>query len=155
MDTHQHAVLETSKPNLGAGMKQVLGGHSRWFDARHGREGSVFSQHFWSRRITSDAWLLRACLYVVLNPVVAGLCAHPREWPWCSYRSTACGDPSAYGAGEERLLGLFGDSPADSRWRYTQVVDDAVALIAERRASPGAETWRVVSEIVRSYEVSD
>jgi putative transposase len=25
----------------------------------------------------------------VLNPVRAGICAHPADWPWSSYRTTA------------------------------------------------------------------
>jgi hypothetical protein len=27
--------------------------------------------------------------YVVLNPVRAGMCALPHQWPWSSYRATA------------------------------------------------------------------
>jgi hypothetical protein len=29
------------------------------------------------------------CRYIVLNPVRAGLVAHPRQWRWSSYRATA------------------------------------------------------------------
>ena len=69
--------------------------------------GSSRRIRFWSRRILDDGWLFRACIYVVVNPVAAGLCGHPREWPWCSYRSTAYGDPTAYAPGESRLLGML------------------------------------------------
>jgi len=118
MDTHHHAVVETPMPNLGLGMRRLLGGHSHWFNLRHGQTGSVFVPHFWSRRLADEAWFFRACLYTVLNPVAAGLCTHPREWRWCSYRSTAEGDPAAFAPGEERLLRMFGNTPADARAMY-------------------------------------
>ena len=89
MDTHHHAVVQTAEPNLGVGMKR-LGGHSRWLNVRHGGEGASV-QHDWSRRIEDDGWLFRACIYVVLNPVAAGLVQHPRHWPWCSFSATADG----------------------------------------------------------------
>jgi putative transposase len=130
MDTHHHAVVETSEPNLGLGMKRLQGGHARWLNARHGGEGHVFRQRFWSRRIHDDAWLFRACLYVVLNPVAAGVCSHPREWRWGSYTKTADGDPDAYLPGEQRLLRMFGRTPAEARRRYAAVVDAAVERIA-------------------------
>lgn len=146
MDTHHHAVVETPEPNLGDGMRLLLGGHSRWFNVRHGGQGSVFAQHFWSRRITDDGWFFRACLYVVLNPVVAGVCAHPREWRWCSYTSTAEGDPAAFAPGEERLLRMLGRTPAEVRAEYAKVVDRAVAGIHEERRTAKA-VWRALREV--------
>ena len=156
MDTHHHAVVETPMPNLGLGMRRLLGGHSHWFNLRHGRTGSVFTPHFWSRRVTSEAWFFRACLYTVLNPVAAGLCAHPREWRWCSYRSTAEGDPTAFAPGEERLLRMFGQTPADARATYATVIDDAVARIRANRVEQQA-LWAALQEFERrgQLKVSD
>jgi REP element-mobilizing transposase RayT len=147
LDTHHHAVVETSESNLGLGMRRLLGGHSRWVNVRHERKGSVFTPHFWSRRIKDDAWFFRACIYVVLNPVAAGICAHPAEWPWCSYRVTAEGDPDAYSPGEERLLSMFGATPSEARRCYTQVVQAAVdGILAERQLTPRA-LWYELGEL--------
>jgi REP element-mobilizing transposase RayT len=146
MDTHHHVVVETPEPNLGVGMKRLLGGHSRWLNIRHQTSGAVFKPHYWSRVVGDDAWLFRACLYVVLNPVAAGLCAHPREWPWCSYRATAEGDPSAWSPGEERLLRMFGKTPFESRRCYADVIDSAAAAI---RSAPcnERELWQALGAI--------
>jgi REP element-mobilizing transposase RayT len=134
LDTHHHAVLETPEPNLGLGLRRLVGGHSRWFNVRYGQRGSLFTPHCWSRRIQDDAWLFRACIYVVVNPVAAGVCDHPAEWPWSSYRMTAEGDPDRYAPGEERLLSMFGPTPGDARRCYAQVVQNAVdGILAERR----------------------
>ncbi len=144
MDTHHHAVLETSAANLGVGMKRLQGGHARWFNARHGRDGSLFRQHVWSRRVVDEAHLFRACLYVVLNPVAAGLCAHPRDWPWCSYRSTAEGDPETFVEGEHRLLRMFGDSPRSARTNYSALVGKMAEAIRSERIGSGADLWRSI-----------
>ena len=37
-------------------------------------------------RIVSNL-LVNACRYVYLNPVRAGLCARPQDWPWSGIRS--------------------------------------------------------------------
>jgi hypothetical protein len=36
-------------------------------------------------RIVSDAHLLAVYRYDANNPVKAGLCDAPQDWPWCSY----------------------------------------------------------------------
>ena len=147
MDTHHHAIVETDEPNLGIGMQRIQGGHSRWLNARHGREGQVFRHRFWSRRIEDDAWLFRACIYVVLNPVAAGLCAHPRDWPWSSHAATADGPLHDYRPGEERLLEMFGEVPSEARRRYVEVVDEATELVRERREGAGKSVWRALAPI--------
>jgi putative transposase len=147
MDTHQHLVVETPEPNLGVGMRRLLGGHSRWLNVRHGASGSVFTPHYWSRVIDDDAWLFRACLYIVLNPVAAGLCNHPREWRWSSYRATAEGDLTAFAAGEERLLRMFGATPFEARRCYADVVDDAVRRIIDGRCVDGRDLWRALGTV--------
>ncbi len=147
MDTHHHAVVETSAPNLGVGMRRLLGGHSRWLNGRYGRSGTVFTPHFWSRRVDDDGWFFRACLYVVLNPVAAGLCRHPREWPWCSYQATADGDPDTFAPGEERLLRMFGRTPYEARRCYAEVVDDAVRNIIDGRRMATSDLWSALREV--------
>jgi hypothetical protein len=38
--------------------------------------------------VESNWHLVELCRYIVLNPVRAGLCLHPGEWRWSSYRAT-------------------------------------------------------------------
>jgi REP-associated tyrosine transposase len=83
LDTHHHGVVTTPNPDLGIGVGRVIGGHAAWFNARHSRSGGLFSERFWSRR--ADLHLVRACVYVLVNPVAAGLVDHPRDWGWSSY----------------------------------------------------------------------
>jgi hypothetical protein len=144
MSTHHHCVVETTAPNLGLGMGRLQGGHARWLNARYGSEGHVFRHRFWSRRVYDNVHLFRACLYVVLNPVAAGLCDHPQEWPWCSYRGTAEGDPDAYAPGERRLLGMFGDTPGEARRAYTKLVGELAENLRASRVSDSKALWAAV-----------
>ena len=147
MDTHHHGVVETAEPNLGIGMGQLQGGHAHWLNERYGSEGHVFRHRYWSRRIYDGAGLFRACLYVVLNPVAAGLCTHPRDWPWCSYRVTAEGDPGAYGPGEQRLLEIFGDTPREARRAYAKLVGELAESVTERRLAGGRSLWSLLADV--------
>ena len=45
----------------------------------------LFESRFYSGVIESNAHFLEVTRYVLLNPVRAGLCRHPREWPFSSY----------------------------------------------------------------------
>ena len=89
MDTHFHLIVETSDPNLGIGMKWVKASYAQDFNRRYNRRGHVFGGRFYSQMIERDQHLLEACIYVVLNPVRAGLVDLPEAWPWSSYRASA------------------------------------------------------------------
>ena len=43
----------------------------------------------------ASAYLVRLCRYVLLNPVRAGLCSHPKHWRWNSFKSLAFDTPSS------------------------------------------------------------
>jgi putative transposase len=56
--------------------------YAQWFNAVHNRAGHVFQNRFGARVIERDDYFESACEYIDANPVRAGLCAEPAEWPW-------------------------------------------------------------------------
>lgn len=98
MDNHYHLVVETPRPNLSAGMRQLNGLYAQRFNERYDRCGHVFQSRYRSILVEKESHLLALCRYVVLNPVRAGICADPAASRWSSYAATA-GHTSA-----ERLL---------------------------------------------------
>ncbi len=126
MDTHHHAILETSVPNLGRGMQRVLGGYAYVFNKRHDREGHLFHGPYWSRRVHGDGHFLAACLYAVLNPVAPVVSPSGRM-------ALVQLPPDPHRSPERRLMGLLGRSPAEAIGRYREVVDGATALLLEQR----------------------
>ena len=89
MTTHYHLVVETPDASMPVGMKQLNLTHACRFNARHRLQGHVVDGRYWARRLVSDTDLLTAFRYVARNPVEAGICRSPREWPWSSYRGLA------------------------------------------------------------------
>ena len=41
-------------------------------------------REYHDRRIRDEAHLNRAIVYIETNPVKAGLCERPEDWPWSS-----------------------------------------------------------------------
>src|SRR4051812_11647386 len=54
MDNHLHLLVETPKPNLGAGVQRLHGLYGRRFNDRYGRSGHVFQGRFGSKRIVGE-----------------------------------------------------------------------------------------------------
>ncbi len=89
MGTHYHLLVETPEPNLSAGIHQLNGLYALLFNRRHGRVGTLFQSRFHATLVESDEHLETAVQYIAANPVRAGLCAQPEDWPWSSFRPAA------------------------------------------------------------------
>ena len=129
MDNHYHLVIETPKPNLSIGMRQLNGRYTQAYNRRHEQVGHVFQGRFTAILVEKDAHLLELCRYVVLNPVRAKIVSHPRLWMWSSYRATV-GETKAPGwLTTDWILSQFGQrgGPAQARYR---------TFVAEGRGGP-------------------
>jgi hypothetical protein len=69
MSNHYHLLLELEVGGLSAGMQLLNGSFARFSNRRHGFEGHLFRNRFWSELIDEDTHLLEAARYIVLNPV--------------------------------------------------------------------------------------
>jgi putative transposase len=85
MPNHFHLLIETPRPNLAAGMHQLNSGYAHYFNERHRLTGHLFERRFDSRLVETEEHMEEALSYIALNPVKAGLCEHPWEWPWSSF----------------------------------------------------------------------
>ncbi|MGH3104777.1 MAG: transposase [Gaiellaceae bacterium] len=86
MNTHYHLIVEATQPSLSAGQHRLNGHHARRFNKRHVRRGHLFAERFSSWVIEGEDYLSAACLYVLHNPVRAGLCRYPDDWRWSGAR---------------------------------------------------------------------
>jgi REP element-mobilizing transposase RayT len=94
MTNHYHLALRTPAANIGDGMHRLNGLYAQAFNRRHGFKGHLFEERYWSGLIQTDDHAFSLMRYVVLNPVRAGICPLPHQWPWSSYRATAGLEPS-------------------------------------------------------------
>jgi putative transposase len=86
---HYHMVIETPKPNLSKGMRQLNGVYTQRFNQRHHRSGHLFQGRYKAIAVERSRFLLDVCRHVVLNPVRMGLARKPGSWKWSSYRATS------------------------------------------------------------------
>jgi putative transposase len=124
MGNHYHLLLETPDANLSRAMRPLNGVYSQAFNRRHERPGHVLGGRYHAQVVDKDTYLREVCRYIVLNPVRAGLVAHPREWPWSSYGATAGHAPVPRFLTVDSVLSLAGMTARSAAQRqYRQFVD--------------------------------
>lgn len=85
MTNHYHLVIRLSEPTLAAGMQRLHGMVAQTWNWRHQEMGHVWMRRYSSIPILDERQFGSVMRYIDLNPVRAGLCAHPADWPWSGY----------------------------------------------------------------------
>lgn len=123
MTTHYHLILEVDDDSLPQGMQQLNFRYAIGFNARRRLRGHAFGSRYSSNRIESDGYLASVYRYVVRNPVRAGICDRPEEWPWSSW-ATAIGAADTFDfVDPSRVIGYFGDDPESALERLRTFVE--------------------------------
>lgn len=106
MGNHFHLLLETPEPNLGTGMKYLLGTFSQGWNARRSRRGHVFQGRYKSvpvsAAVKSPHYFRIVADYIHLNPARAGIVG-PGRGKLTSYKWSSIGH-YARGKGPEWLV---------------------------------------------------
>ncbi|HLR12272.1 MAG TPA: transposase, partial [Burkholderiaceae bacterium] len=89
MDNHYHLVIETQKPNLAQGMRQLNGVYTQAMNRRHGHTGHLFQGRYKSILVDKNAYFAAVIRHAVLNLVRTGTVEDPADWLWSSHRATA------------------------------------------------------------------
>ena len=134
MDNHYHLLIETPKPNLSLGMRQLNGVYTQRFNRLHKRVGHLFQGRFKAILVERDNYLLELCRYIVLNPVRAHMVISVDQYPWSSYLATVGEIPIPAGLTIDWLLSQFAKTRVVARKRYKAFVEEGVG-----KASPWAE----------------
>jgi len=122
MGNHFHFLVQIPYGGLSRGMQELNTGYSVRTNKRYGRNGHLVRNRFYSGPVEDDAHLMEAIRYIVLNPVRAGLCQSPADWPWSSYRACAGTELAHPFLSVDRVLGLFGTCPAAARAEFRAFV---------------------------------
>ncbi|OGT30107.1 MAG: transposase [Gammaproteobacteria bacterium RBG_16_51_14] len=108
MTTHVH-VLCTPQDSAGISrMLQYVGRHYvPYINSHYGTRGSLWEGRYKASLVQEDRYLLTCMRYIELDPVRAGMVAHPRHYRWSSYRANAEGraDPLVSPHGRYLALG--------------------------------------------------
>ena len=133
MNNHYHLLIETPKPNLPDGMRQLNGVYAQGFNGRHGRCGHLFQARYRSILVEKDTHLLAVARYIVLNPIRAGICDHPGDYRWSSYRAIAGLEEVPPFLTTETILSQFGRRRRRAQAAYRTFVESGLSAAMDIR----------------------
>jgi REP element-mobilizing transposase RayT len=107
MPNHYHLVVQTTRPDLSRGMRQINGVYAQRFNRRHDRCGHLFQGRFGATLVQTDQYMLELLRYVSFNPVRGGLCRNPEDWRWSGH-AEILGTAAPRLVSVPRVLALFG-----------------------------------------------
>ena len=122
MPNHMHLLIQTPKPNMGAGMQWFHGRFASAFNRRWRRSGHLFQGRYGSVPVVRDEQLWAVARYIAMNPVEARLCDRPEDFVWGSHRMIADGGDAPSWLDAARLLGYFATDGGEPRRRYLEFV---------------------------------
>ena len=82
MGNHVHLLIEEEKEPLELIFKRIGASYVYYYNWKYGLHGHLFQDRFLSEPVESDAYFLDVLRYICQNPVKAGLCSSPSDYPW-------------------------------------------------------------------------
>ena len=120
MTTHFHLLVETPDESLPNGMHRLNLAYAQSFNRRYGTTGHVFERPYHSAPVARESHALLTVRYLARNPVEAGICRVPEEWPWSSFGAALGLRRSPSWLTSTWILGLFGDDARIARRRLRE-----------------------------------
>ena len=128
MDNHYHLLVETPKPNLSRGMREVNGVYTQAYNRRHGLVGHVLQGRYKALLVDKQRYLLELSRYVVLNPVRAGQVAQAPDYAWSSAAAVMGSAPCPDWLVVADQLALFHAQAGPARRAYRRYLADGLGL---------------------------
>lgn len=87
MNNHMHLLIKTNEiTNLSKYMLRLNTIYGKYYNKKYNRVGYVFRNRYKSEAIYTEEYLYNCIDYIYNNPVVAGICIHPWEYPYSNYK---------------------------------------------------------------------
>lgn len=109
----------------------------QYFNYRYQRTGTLWEGRYRATVVEAEGYLFECMRYIELNPVRAGMVAHPRDFAWSSYRTNAQGEFDAL-ITPHLLYRQLGADDGERQAAYCAVVQeplDAEQLAAVRECT--------------------
>jgi putative transposase len=123
LTNHFHLLVQTEDESLPNGMQRLNLTTAQSFNRRYGTIGHLFQGPYGSVPVTRPGHALYLISYIVRNPVEAGLCRVPEEWPWSSHGATLGLRRRPLFLETSWVLGLFGPDAAVAKGRLLHFVN--------------------------------
>jgi len=145
MDNHLHLLMTPPAAEALSRMMQSLGRrYVGWFNARHQRSGTLWEGRFRAGLIEGERHLLACMRYIELNPVRAGLCSEPAQWPWSSaaHHLGLSRNPLI---AEHELYWSLGNTPFEREHAYREYTLQGVSPVEQMQFTAAALRGRPVA----------
>lgn len=87
MNNHVHILIETKDlKELSKYMQRLNMQYGRYYNKKYDKVGYVFRDRFKAEGIYSEQHLQSCIRYIYNNPVKAGICNYPKEYPYSNYK---------------------------------------------------------------------
>lgn len=87
MNNHVHVLIETKElKELSKYMQRLNMRYARYYNKKYNKVGYVFRDRFKSEGIYNEQHLQNCIKYIYNNPVKAGICNNPKEYPYSNYK---------------------------------------------------------------------
>ena len=118
MTNHVHLLLTPSRADgPGLLMKHLGQRYAQYVNRTYGRSGTLWEGRYRSCIAQDEGYVLCCYRYIELNPVRAGMVAHPADYPWSSYVANSQGGGRFALTPHPQYLALAQDE-ADRRAAY-------------------------------------
>lgn len=87
MPNHIHILLKEGKEPLSQVFQRIGASFVYWYNGKYERVGHLFQDRYKSEPVEDNTYFLSVLRYIHRNPVKAGICAEPSEYPYSSYRN--------------------------------------------------------------------
>jgi putative transposase len=142
MSNHVHLLMTADRADGISLTMQLLGStYTRRINNAHGRSGTLWEGRFKSSPIDSDFYCLACYRYIELNPVRAGLVAHPADYQWSSHRENSGARALSIVEPHDSYLALSSNDKARFTC-YRQLFDEQLpaAALSEFRTATSSGT---------------
>ena len=92
MGNHVHLLMHTPDEPLGTIFRRLGSAFVYWYNVKYQRAGHLFQDRFKSEPVEDNGYFLTALRYILQNPVKAGICSSPADYPYSSFRDIAAGN---------------------------------------------------------------
>lgn len=154
MTNHIHLLLTPADSTGASRLMQAMGRrYVPYVNQLYKRSGTLFEGRFKASVVDAEEYLLNCYRYIELNPVRAGMVAHPADYRWSSYRHHALGEVNAIIQDHSLFEALDCDAPgrrvAYAALLRTELAADTLAAIrtaTNRGQALGNERFRDMIE---------
>jgi REP element-mobilizing transposase RayT len=152
MGNHAHILLRVTEERLETIFKRIGGRYVYWHNAKYQRIGPLFQDRFKSEPVEDDSYFLTVLRYIHNNPVKAGLCRKPGEYPYSSYTAYLTASDTV---DTEFGLGML---PGEEYARYHSLPNsDRCLEISEtkRYAVTDDQARKIIEKLTHCRSISD